>query len=379
MGRGAGLKIAKIFGIPIYLHSSWFVIFILYTLMLTTRSAMVSPDWTRAQQWTMALATSVLFFGSVLFHELAHSVVALHYRIPVTSITLFVFGGVARIARDPARAIEEFLIAAAGPLSSYVLWGGFGLVALATPSGSILHESSSWLSWINFLLATFNLVPGFPLDGGRILRSIVWGVTGSFTRSTRAAARSGEAIAYLMIALGLAAAVFGRRSGGILEGFWLAFIGWFLLNMAKQSYAQAATQEALQGLTVSDLMAAETPTVARDLSLQEYSEEVARSKSRAHLVVADGHLAGLMTLEALRAVPQAEWAGTSVQAAMLSRERVHWAKPEETAQSLMERMRQEQLQEIAVVSDDHVLGLVTLESVAQAMQIRADLGRAAGR
>jgi Zn-dependent protease/predicted transcriptional regulator len=378
MGRGTGLKIARVFGIPIYLHSSWFVIFILYTLMLTTRSAMIGPGWTQAQQWTMALATSVLFFGSVLFHELAHSVVALHYRIPVTSITLFVFGGVARIARDPARAIEEFLIAAAGPLSSYVLWGAFGLVALGTPAGTVIHESSSWLSWINFLLATFNLVPGFPLDGGRILRSIVWGFTGSFTRSTRAAARSGQAIGYLMIAMGLGVALVGRRSG-IFEGLWLAFIGWFLLNMARQSYAQAATQDALQGLTVSDLMAAEPPTVARDLSLQEYSEEVARSKSRAHLVVADGHLAGLMTLEALRSVPQSEWAGTSVQAVMLPRERVHWAKPEETAQALVERMRQDQLQEIAVVSDDHVLGLVTLESVAQAMQIRADLGRAAGR
>ena len=380
MARGAGLKVAKIFSIPIYLHSSWFVIFVLYTLLLTSRSAVVSPEWTRAQQWTMALVTSLLFFGSVLFHELAHSVVALHYRIPVTSITLFVFGGVARIARDPARAIEEFLIAAAGPLSSYVLAGAFGLVALATPDGTVIHDSSDWLSVINFWLATFNLVPGFPLDGGRIFRSIMWGLTGNFTRSTRYAARSGEAIAYLMIALGLGAALFGRRSGGgVFEGMWLAFIGWFLLTMARQSYAQAATQDALQGLTVADVMAPEAPTVARDLSLQEYSQEVTRSKCRAHLVVADGQLAGLMTIEALKAVPQAEWAGTSVQAAMLPRERVHWAAPEESALALMERMRQGNLQEMAVVADDRVVGLVTLESVAQAVQIRADLKRPAGR
>ncbi len=374
MVRGAGLKVATIFGIPIYLHSSWFVIFVVYTLLLTTRSAMASPDWTQVQQWTMALATSVLFFGSVLFHELAHSVVALHYRIPVTSITLFVFGGVARIARDPARAIEEFLIAAAGPLSSYVLAGAFGLVALTTTAGTVVHEGSSWLSTINFMLATFNLVPGFPLDGGRILRSILWGLTGNFTRSTRYAARSGEAVAYLMMALGLGTALFGRETGGgIFEGVWLAFVGWFLLTMARQSYAAATTQDALQGLTVADVMAPEAHTVARDLSLEEYGQEVTRSKSRAHLVVADGQLAGLMTIEALKAVPQAEWAGTSVQAVMLPRERVHWAAPEEAALALMDRMRQDNLREVAVVANDRVVGLVTLESVAQAVQIRADL------
>jgi predicted transcriptional regulator len=160
---------------------------------------------------------------------------------------------------------------------------------------------------------------------------------------------------------------------------WLAFIGWFLLTMARQSYAQAATQEALQGLTVADVMTPEAPTVARDLSLDEYSQEVTRSKCRAHLVVADGQLAGLMTIEVLRSVPQAEWVGTSVQAVMLPRERVHWAAPDESALSLMERLRQGNLQEMAVVADDRVVGLVTLESVAQAVQIRADLKRPARR
>jgi predicted transcriptional regulator len=208
----------------------------------------------------------------------------------------------------------------------------------------------------------------------------MWGLTGSFTRSTRIAARSGEAIAYLMMALGLGAALFGRNSGGgIFEGLWLAFIGWFLLTMARQSYAQAKTQGALEGLTVADVMTPEAPTVARDLSLEEYSQEVTRSKSRTHLVVADGRLAGLMTIEALKAVPQTEWAGTSVQAVMLPRDRVHWAAPEDTALALMERMRQDNLQEMAVVASDRVVGLVTLESVAQAVQIRADLKRPAGR
>jgi Zn-dependent protease/predicted transcriptional regulator len=374
MARGDGLRVARIFGIPIYLHSSWFLIFILYTLLLTTRSAMLSPEWTTAERWAMALGTSVLFFGSVLFHELAHSVMALRYKIPVASITLFVFGGVARITREPARAMQEFLIAVAGPLSSYVLWGAFGLAALATTPGTIVHEGTSWLSVINFWLATFNLIPGFPLDGGRILRSIVWALGRDFTRATQVAARSGQAIAYVMMALGLGGALFGRSAGfGFFEGIWLAFIGWFLLTMARQSYAQAGLQSTLGSLTAADLMTAETPTVTRDLSLEEYGEEVARTKHRVHLVMADGQLAGVMTMDALKAVPRSEWAGTSVQAAMLPREKLAWTTVEEPALSLMERMRQNNLHEVAVVEQDHVLGLVTMESVAQALQIRTEL------
>jgi len=380
MARGAGLKIARVFGIPIYLHSSWFLVFALLTYLLAAGFASSNQDWTQPQHWLMGLLASTLFFGSVLFHELAHSVVALYYRIPVTSITLFVFGGVARIARDPVRAWHEFLIASAGPLSSYLLAGVFRLVEAASPANTMPYEVGKWLAWINFSLATFNLVPGFPLDGGRILRSIFWGLTGSYTRSTRIAARGGQAVAYGMMALGLGGALFGRASGGgLLHGVWLAFIGLFLLSMAKQSYAQATTQGALEGLTAADIMTPETPSIPRDLSLQEYSQEVARTKCRAHLVVAEGQLAGLMTLEALKAVPQTEWAGTSVQAVMLPRDRVHWAAPAESALALLERMRQDNLQEIAVITDDRVAGLVTLESVAQAVQIRTELNRSVGR
>jgi predicted transcriptional regulator len=229
---------------------------------------------------------------------------------------------------------------------------------------------------VNFSLAIFNLVPGFPLDGGRILRAILWGTTGSYPKATRIASRTGEAVGFLLIALGLTGALFGRQAGiGMFEGLWMAFIGWFLLNMARQSYAQAKAQDTLAGLTVADIMMADAPTVARDLSLEEYSHEVARSKSRTHLVVDDGHLVGLMTLDALKTVPQSEWATTSVQAVMLPRERVLWTSPTETALALMDRMRQEHLQEVAVVDNERVVGLVTFDSVAQAVQIRSELGK----
>jgi Zn-dependent protease/CBS domain-containing protein len=376
MARGAGFRIARVFGIPIYLHSSWFLVFALITLSLASGFAQSNQDWSTGQQWAVGVLASLLFFGSVLFHELSHSVVALHYRIPVHSITLFVFGGVARITRDPARALHEFLIAAAGPLSSCVLAGGFYLLQISSPAGSIPYEIGAWLSLVNFSLAMFNLIPGFPLDGGRILRAILWGATGNYPKATRIASRTGEAIGFLMIAAGVGAALFGRRAGfGMFEGLWTAFIGWFLLNMARQSYAQVQTQGMLAGLTVADIMMPDAPMVARDLSLEEYSHEVARSKSRTHLVVANGQLAGLMTLDALRAVPESEWARMSVQAVMLPRERVSWTTPAETAQALMERMREDNLEHVAVVDGERVVGLVTLDSVAQAVQIRTELNR----
>jgi Zn-dependent protease/CBS domain-containing protein len=372
--RGAGLRIARIFGIPIYLHPSWFLVFALVTLSLASGFAENNQDWSDGRQWAVGVFASLLFFGSVLFHELSHSVVALHYRIPVRSITLFIFGGVAQIPRDPERAWHEFLIAAAGPFSSALLAGGFFLLQIHSPDGSIAHEIGDWLSLVNLSLALFNLVPGFPLDGGRILRAILWGATGSYRKATRIASRSGEAIGLLLIAAGVTGAVLGRRAGvGPFEGLWIAFIGWFLWNMARQSYAQGETQGMLASLTVADVMAPDAPTVSRDLTLDEYSREVARSKSRTHLVVGDGRLVGLITIGALKAVPESEWPRTSVQAIMIPRERMYWAAPHETALSLMEHMRESNLQHVAVVDGEQIVGLVTLESVSHAVQIRAEL------
>ncbi len=380
MPRGEGLKITKIFGIPIYLHSSWFIVFGLITLSLASGFGAENQDWGPAQQWLVGIGASLLFFGSVLFHELSHSIVARHYRIPVASITLFVFGGVARITHEPERAWHEFLIAIAGPVSSCFLGLGFLFLQRASPAGSMPFVVGDWLGWVNLSLALFNMIPGFPLDGGRILRSIIWGATRSYIKATRIAARSGQGFGFLMMFIGIAAALFGRRSGlGMtsFEGVWIAFIGWFLTNMARQSYIHASTQDALSGLTVADLMMPEAPTIGRDLTLEEYLHELTRTKSRTHLVVSDGHLAGLMTMDALRSVPKSEWPHTSVQAVMLPREKVQWAAPEEPALSLMERMRQDGLQEVAVVSHDRVIGLVTLDSLAQAVQIRTELKRSA--
>jgi Zn-dependent protease len=369
------MKIGRIFGIPIFLHPSWFIIFALITFSLATQFASQHRHWSQAQHWILGILTSLLFFGSVLFHELAHSVVALRYRIPVVSITLFVFGGLARIGREPERPRQEFNIAVAGPLSSYLLAGGFWLLTKFFPSREMLGALALWLAQINFGLATFNLVPGFPLDGGRILRALVWGVTGNYARATRLASRSGQLLAYVMIVVG----VWQSLTSNLAAGLWLAFIGWFLLVAAQESYAQVAIRGALLGLRAADIMSQELPTVARNISLEDYGHELLRTGRRCHLVVADGELVGLMTVHALNRVPREDWAGTSVQAAMLPRNQIHWAAPEEPVLALLERMQNEDVNQMPVMADGHVVGMVTRDSILRVIKTRTELGELAGQ
>jgi Zn-dependent protease/CBS domain-containing protein len=373
--RRSGIKIGRVFGIPIYLHLSWILIFILITYSLVDQFGARYPQWTTQQLWGLGVITSLLFFGSVLFHELSHSAVARHYRIPVASITLFFFGGIASITRDPESAGQEFLIAAAGPASSYVLAGGFWLLALATPDRSMPNALATWLWETNALLATFNLLPGFPLDGGRIFRSIIWGITKNYTRSTRIASRIGQAIAYGMMGFGVWLA-FWAHAG--VNGAWFIFLGWFLLTAARQSYVQVEAQGALQGLRAADVMTSDMPTIGRDLSLEEYANEAARTGRRAHLVVSDGRLLGLMRIESLQAVPREEWPYTSVQAVMITREKLPWTAPEEPVFSVLERMRLANVDQLAVITGDNVVGLVTRDSIIRVLQARSELGHVTG-
>jgi Zn-dependent protease len=367
--RSRGIRIGKLNGIPIFLHTSWFLIFALITFSLANEFADAHPEWTQTQHWGLGLITALLFFGSVVFHEMSHSIVARHYRIPVASITLFFFGGVAQISRDPESAFQEFNIAAAGPASSLVLAGLFYAGSLAVPAGSMAATVTGWLAWINLTLAIFNLIPGFPMDGGRILRSIVWGLTKNYSKASRLSARTGQVIAAGMIGLGAWEALRAYQTGGdVINGIWLAMIGWFLLSAAKQSYAQAETRTALEGLLVSDIMTAEPPTVGREISLEDYAREVNRSKRNSHLVVAHGQLVGMISTDALGRVPQDEWGSTSVQAAMTPRDKLLWTEPGESALKLLDRMRSVGMQQMPVIADGSVVGMVTRESILHALE-----------
>jgi Zn-dependent protease/predicted transcriptional regulator len=374
----SGFRIATIFGIPIYLHASWVFIFALITYSLAMQFTQLHPQWSPTQHWTVGVLTSVLFFASVLFHELSHSVVAMHYKIRVVSITLFIFGGVARIGREPAKAIQEFNIAIAGPISSYVLGAFFFGLTVTFPTSEIVGALGQYLGWVNAALATFNLLPGFPLDGGRIFRALVWGATKDFSRATRVASASGQLVAYGMIMFG---AWLGVVKGQWQSGLWLAFIGLYLQSAARGSVAQLAVRQTLSGLRASDVMNTEVPTINRNTSLEEYSAEVLRTGRRCHLVVTEDRLVGMMNVEALHSVPRDEWTNNSVQAVMIPRERISWAAPEEPLLKLLERLLAADINQMPVVTvsgDDgaQVVGMITRDAILQVMQTRAELGSA---
>jgi Zn-dependent protease/predicted transcriptional regulator len=367
----SGIRIARVFGIPIYLHTSWFIIFALITLSLRTQFTAQHPSWSGEQRWALGIMTSLLFFASVVFHELSHSLVARHYRIPVQSITLFVFGGLARIDHDPDSARKEFTIAIAGPLSSFFLAGCFWLVARSMHGNEMVAAVAGWLWEINAALAIFNLVPGFPLDGGRVLRGIAWGITGSFTRASQIASTSGRFFAYLMILTGIWQALNGNWVGGL----WLAFIGWFLLEAARESFAQVALHTTLTGVRAEDIMTSDVPTVTRDISLEEYVHEVLRTGRRSHIVTGAGTPVGLVTLHSARAVPRDEWANTSIQAVMVPIDRVHSASPDEPALQVLERMQKEDINQMPVLSDDHIVGMIGRDTILRVIQTRLQAGQ----
>jgi Zn-dependent protease/predicted transcriptional regulator len=375
MPTSPGLRIGRILGIPIYVHASWMIIFVLITMSLAMQFTQEHPQWTSVQHWAVGIATSLLFFASVLFHELSHSMVARIYKIRVISITLFVFGGVARIGREPSKAIQEFNIAIAGPLASLFLAAGFYSLTLFFPYAQMTGALAVWLWQTNAALALFNLLPGFPLDGGRIFRAIVWGVTKDFSRATKVAGTSGKVVAYGLIVFGAWYAMRGQWTSGL----WLAFIGWFLLNAAQESVAQVAIRETLSGLHAADVMSHEVPTVPRNMSLEEYGQEVARTGRRCHLVTTEDRLVGMINVHALNSVARDEWGHMSVQGVMIPREKVLWARPEEPLLGLLERLVSADVNQMPVVSDTendgaHIIGMITRDSILRVMQARSEVG-----
>jgi Zn-dependent protease/predicted transcriptional regulator len=371
--QGPGFRLGQVFGIPIYLHPSWLIIFFLITVFLSTQFTSEHPSWSTPQHISLGIITSILFFASVVFHELSHSVIAKHYRIKVESITLFVFGGLTRNEGEPSSAKQEINIAIGGPLANLFLCGCFWLV-YRYAHGNEMVVAATWLLFeANLGLAIFNLVPGFPLDGGRILLGVAWGVTGNRTRATRLAATAGKFFAYLIILLGILQAFNGNWVGGI----WTAFIGWFLLSASQESVAQVAIRNTLTGVRAEDIMTHDIPTVTREISLEEYVHEVLRTGLRCHIVLGAGKPVGLVTLKAVRTVPRDEWANTSIQAAMLPIDRIHSALPDESALGILERMQTEDINQMPVVSEGNIIGMIARDTILRVLQTRIQAGHLA--
>ncbi|MCD6289174.1 MAG: site-2 protease family protein [Anaerolineae bacterium] len=368
------IKLFRVLGIEVGLDYSWFLIFALLTWTLASEVYPRSnPAWPSVFVWSLAVVTSLLFFASVLAHEFGHSVVALLTGVPVQRITLFIFGGIAQIAQEPRRALDEFLIAAAGPLVSFVLALGFGTVWLF---GMLVHVRSvttlgGWLGGINLTLAVFNLIPGFPLDGGRMLRAAIWGATGSLDRATRITARLGQGIAYIFIFWGVWRAFRGDWVGGL----WIAFIGWFLMGAAAQSVQQVALRELLAGFKAGDVMTTHFPTVPPQLTLDVLvNQMVIPTGQRYFPVTQDGKLVGLVTLHRIKAAGRDRWRETSVRDIMIPRDEMLVARPDEPLEALFARMTTDGVNQIPVIDEQgRMIGLVARDHVLSFLRTHAEL------
>jgi len=370
------LRLGKILGIEIGLDYSWFIVFVLVTWTLSAHYFPDSyPFWAESTYWLVGLATSLLFFASVVAHELGHSVVAIRTGLPVQSITLFVFGGVARIVREPTRPLQELWIALAGPAVSITLGVLFGALALSLPNPRApLAALTEWLSYINFVLAIFNLIPGFPLDGGRVLRAILWGTLGDLVRATRIASRVGQGVAYLFIAAG--ALILLKGSEYWLNGIWLAFIGWFLHNAASMSYKQLLLQRMLSGHVAKELLRlqGDLPKVPPALTLDRLVSEYFLTTGRSSFPVTEGErLLGLITLRNIKRVPKHDWPFTRVEAVMTPLIEAIWVGPEESLSLVLERMSANGVNQVLVIQDGRLLGLLSREQLMDFIRTRAEL------
>lgn len=374
---GSAFNLGRIFDIPFRLHYTWFIIFLLITFSLSWQIfPALYPGWTVLTYWIIGIVTSLLFFASVVAHELAHSLVARFYGIPVKGITLFIFGGVAQMAREAARPGVELKMAAAGPACSLVIGGLFALLWLST-QGVIepIAALAFWLAQINVVLAVFNLIPGFPLDGGRVFRSLLWRFTGNYRRSTQIAVRVGQGVGYLFILLGILVILLRPFGLGWFSGLWLAFIGWFLENAASSSYRQVKWRDTLHGFSASQVMTSVYPTVPSNITVRELVQGYILTGGHHLFMVADeGRLVGILTLDDIKSVSQPSWEATPVREIMTPVDKLKVVHPDQDALSLLEQMEADDINQMPVVSGDRVIGLVTRDNLIRFLRIRSELG-----
>lgn len=351
------IPLGRILGIPIGLDYSWFAIFALLTWMLAGSYYPAEfKDWPPLLYWFMGTVTAIIFFVSILLHELGHCVVALRYHIPVRSITLFLFGGVAQIGGDPPSAIAEFFVAIAGPLVSLALALCFYLAQPMVSGIEPLLGLAKYLAYINLAVVLFNLIPGYPLDGGRVFRAIVWAITKNMRRATLIAANVGRFFAFLFIFIGVWQMFRGNFGGGL----WIAFIGWFLDNAASAQVQHVMFQGLLAGHKVSQAMSTHCAAVSVDLPLQQLVEEyILGGGQRCFLVNRDGNTVGLITLHQIKKVPRPEWATTNVAQVMLPLEQSQCIDPDSELWVALQKMDRDGVNQIPVTRDHHVIGLLS--------------------
>jgi len=370
----SNISLGRVFGIPLRLHYTWFIIFALVTVSLVLNPLVEPPYPPIAQRIILGILTSLLFFASIVTHELAHSILAIRNNISVKEITLFVFGGVSQITKEATSPRAELLIAIVGPLTSLALAGIFyGLHLLLAVTQQILAASLMWwLAWINVLLAVFNLIPGFPLDGGRIFRALVWHRTHDYHRATRIATKVGQGIAYAFIAGGIAL-IFVL--GLWFNGMWLIFIGWFLNDAARASYRQVLLRDALIGITARQVTDYGCPLIPPHMNLIELVQQYIWPTGRSCFLISWGaELEGMVTLQQIKKVPRDRWAITSVQDIMTPASKLKVAYADQDILSVLQEMDGENANHIPVIEAGKVIGVINREDIARFLRTRTDFG-----
>jgi len=368
-------------GIPISLDASWLIILALLTFSIASLFPALmreyfgeaAPALPSYAYWFMGLIAALAFFGCILLHEMGHAIMARSRGMSIRGINLFLFGGVAELEDEPPSAATEFLMAIAGPIVSVILGVGFALLAWAGYYGGLMPPAVmilGYLAFINLLVLVFNLVPAFPLDGGRVLRSILWGATGDLRRATLWASRAGQAFAWLLIFWG----VMQFFTGNWLGGIWTGLIGLFLNTAAQSSYQQVLIRQALQGEPVRRFMSSEPIVVPPSLDLLRWVEDfVYRYHHKAFPVVSDGHLEGCITTQALAEIPRAEWDRHTVGEVMSRDLQTITIAPDADALDALGRMRRTGSSRLLVAERGRLVGMVSLKDLLRFLSLKIEL------
>lgn len=365
-------RLGYIAGFEIGIHYTWLLaLFLIAWSLAVGYFPSTYPAWTPLTYWITGILASLFLFASVLVHELAHSFVARSRGLPVRSITLFIFGGVSNIEREPEKPAVEFAMSVVGPVSSLLLAGVFWVLSQAVgKSDSPGYAILNYLKWVNALLAAFNILPGFPLDGGRVLRSIIWGATGNLTKATNIAASTGQVFGWALIAYG----VFRLMADDFLGGLWIAFIGWFLASAADASRREVTLREQLNGVSVMEVMEPNPETISPTTSIERLVHDIfLQHGRRAAPVSQDDHVVGIVTLPDVRGVPQTEWAITPV-ARVMTKEPIYYVKPEDDLNSALKLLSEHSLNQLLVLKEGRLVGLINRADIIRYLQVYQELG-----
>jgi Zn-dependent protease len=367
------IQIVKLFGIPIGLDPSWFLVFALITFALAVGYFPVEfKQWGKLQYWSVAAVTTILFFASVVLHELGHSVVAQKYKLPVKSITLYIFGGSSEIASVAPGPLPELVIALIGPLTSIALAAFFYAIQLLFTGIPTIFAIAKYLALINGFLAIFNLIPGFPLDGGRVFRAIVWGITHNLRRATEIAALLGHAIAFIFILLG----VWRFFQGDWKNGLWISFTGWFLETAVVGQVQQQRIHHLLAGHTVDQVMSRDCVMASSDLTIQELVDQYFIEKGqRCMVVVQKGQPAGFITLHNIRHIPRDHWNTTTAREVMTPMDEVIITASNVELTNALERMGADGVNQMPVIDNGHIKGMLSREDITSYLHLLQKLER----